>query len=373
MRPETLAIHAGQQIDPATGAIVSPINLSTTFERDADGNYPREYVYARDRNPNRDALEAALTTLEGGAGTIMLASGSSAMMTLFQAMNPGDHLLAPDNIYYGVRQLLIEVFAAWGLETSFVDMTDVNAVWNAVRDETRLILIETPSNPLMKITDIEEVARIAHAAGAALACDNTIPTPILQRPLEHGADFVIHATTKYLGGHSDVMGGAIVAKEDSLFFDRLKLIRKVGGAIASPFSCWLTLRGIQTLPHRMRVHSHNALYVAQFLNDHPRVELVLHAGLTGDPGYNVAQKQMSGFGGLMSFLVRGGAEDAMRVTAKVKLFTRATSFGGTHSLIEHRASIEAPGSGTPPNLLRLAVGLEHPDDLIEDLAQALDA
>lgn len=371
MERETQAIHAGYQIDPTTGAIVPPIYLSTTFERDADGSYSHGFMYARHHNPNRNALEENSCTLEGGAGAAAFASGSVAMMTLFQALAPNDHVLAPDNLYFGIQQMLKTLFAGWGLQSDFVDMTDLALVEKSIRPNTKMVLIETPSNPLLKITDIQAVADIAHQHGAMLVCDNTIATPILQRPLEHGADVVVHATTKYLGGHSDVMGGMIVAKENNAFFQKIQEIQALCGAIPSPFESWLTLRGIQTLPYRMAAHSQNALKVAEFLSQHPNVEAVLYPGLSSHAGYDVAKKQMEGFGGLMSMLVKGGQAEAMAVAAKVKIFARATSFGGTHSLIEHRASIEAPGTKTPQNLLRLSIGLENVDDLIADLGQAL--
>ncbi|MCL4878084.1 MAG: PLP-dependent transferase [Anaerolineae bacterium] len=371
MEIETNAIHAGHEPDPASGAIVPPIHLTTTYEREADGTYPHGFTYSRTSNPNRAALEANLAALEGGAEAVMLASGSAAMMTLFQALQPGDHVLAPDNLYFGIRKLLEDVFAPWGLESTFVDMTDLNVVERAFRPGTRLVVIETPSNPQLKITDIQAAAALAHGHGALLACDNTIATPVLQHPLEHGADLVIHATTKYLGGHSDVMGGAIVARENSPLLEKIKVIQNLGGAIPSPFECWLTLRGIQTLPYRVRAQAANALKIARFLESHPKVEKVLYPGLAAHEGHEIAGRQMSAFGGLMSMLVKGGQDEAMTVAARVQLFTRATSFGGPHSLIEHRASIEAPGTKTPPNLLRLSIGLENVEDLIADLTSAL--
>jgi len=250
-------------------------------------------------------------------------------------------------------------------------MTDTSGVEQAVRSNTKLILVETPSNPMIKITDIRKVAAIARRAGAYFVCDNTMATPILQQPLALGADMVVHSATKFLGGHSDVMCGLIVTREDNELFETIKKLQKVGGSIPSPFTCWLTLRGIQTLPYRMRAHSENAMKVALFLNEHPGIEAVLYPGLSENPGHQVASQQMSQFGGMMSIQVKGDRDRAMAVAAKVKIFTRATSFGGPHSLIEHRASIEAKGTKTPDNLLRLSIGLEHADDLIEDLDQAL--
>jgi len=371
MRIETLAVHAGHEIDPGTGAVTLPIVLSTTFEREADGSYPRGYSYSRSANPNRHALEQCLAALEGGAAAAAFSSGSAATMALFQALAPGGHVIAPTDVYHGTARLLREVFAPWGLETSFVDMTDPGQVERAVRAQTRLIWVETPSNPLLKITDIARVAGIAHAAGALCACDNTWATPVLQRPFELGADLIVHATTKYLGGHGDVLGGGLIAKADDAFFQRIRKIQTTGGAVPSPFECWLVLRGIPTLPYRMRGHAENALKVATFLGKNPAVEAVHYPGLKEHPGYEVASRQMREPGGMLSFQVKGGQDRAFDVAAKVKVFTRATSLGGAESLIEHRASVEGPETRTPDNLLRLSVGLEHADDLIDDLVQAL--
>ena len=372
MKIETKAVHAGRHTDPATGAVTPPIHLSTTFERQPDGSYPTGYEYTRDSNPNRNALEECVCALEGGQTAAAFSSGSVATMTIFQALSPGDHVIAPDDLYFGIRQLLRDVFTPWGLEIAFVDMTDVSQTQKAVRRNTKLILAETPSNPQIKVTDIRRTSEIAHDAGAYFVCDNTMATPILQRPLDLGADFVVHATTKYLGGHDDVMGGMVVAKQENDLFQKIRKLQKIGGAIPSPFECWLTLRGIHTLPCRMHSHSENAMKVAKFLSDHPAIEKVLYPGLTNDAGYDIASQQMSLYGGMMSVLVNEGRDKAMNVAAKVRLFIRATSFGGPHSLIEHRASVEEPGTKTPDNLLRLAIGLENADDLVEDLAQALE-
>jgi len=371
MRIETLAVHAGHEVDPATGAVTPPIHLSTTFVREADGTYPRGYSYSRTGNPNRETLEKCLAALEGGAVAAAFSSGSAATMTLFQALAPGDHVVAPADVYHGTARLLREVFAPWGLEASFVDMADPGQVERAVRTKTRLIWVETPSNPLLKITDIARVSDIAHKAKALCACDNTWATPVLQHPFELGADLIVHATTKYLGGHGDVLGGALIAKADGDFFQRVRKIQVTGGAVPSPFECWLVLRGVPTLPYRMRGHSENALKVATFLNQHPAVEAVHYPGLKEHPGHEIASRQMRQSGGMLSFQVKGGRERAFDVAAKVKVFTRATSLGGAESLIEHRASVEGPETRTPENLLRLSIGLEHADDLIEDLTQAL--
>lgn len=375
MQFETIAAQAAHQIDQATGAVAPPIYLSTTFERDPDGEYSRGFVYSRVDNPNRRALEQCLALLEGGeAGNAVAAafgSGSAATAAVFQALAPGDHVIAPDDCYHGTAKMLREVFAPWGLQTNFVDMTDEDAVLQAVQPNTRLVWVETPSNPLLKITDIARMADIAKSTGAMCACDNTWASPMLQRPFELGADLLVHSTTKYLSGHEDVTGGAVVSAKDTDFFQRIRLIQNLCGAIPSPFDCWLTLRGVRTLPARMPVHSANAGRVARFLQDHPKVSAVHYPGLADHPGHDTAARQMSDFGGMLSFQVSGGRDAAMGVAARVRLFVRATSLGGTQSLIEHRASIEGPDSPTPDDLLRVSVGLENADDLIADLAQAL--
>ena len=375
MNPETIAAQAAHRPDSATGAVAPPIYLSTTFERDADGEYPRGFVYSRSDNPNRSSLEHLLALLEGGedgnAVAAAFASGSAATATVFQALAPGDHVIAPDDCYHGTARLLREVFAPWGLEATFVDMTDVDGVRRVVRPNTRLVWVETPSNPLLKITDIAEMAAIAQSAGALCVCDNTWASPLLQRPLSLGADLVVHSTTKYLGGHEDVTGGAAVSAGDSDFFRRIRLIQNLYGAVPSPFDCWLTLRGARTLHVRMPAHCANAGRIARFLQDHPKVAAVHYPGLPEHPGYEIAAGQMSGYGGMLSFQVAGGREAAMEMAARVRLFVRATSLGGTQSLIEHRASIEGQESKTPDDLLRVSVGLENADDLIADLGQAL--
>ena len=375
MNPETTAAQAAHHPDPATGAVAPPIYLSTTFERDPDGEYSRGFVYSRSDNPNRQSLEHLLALLESGeAGDAVAAafsSGSAATATVFQALAPGDHVIAPDDCYHGTARLLREVFAPWGLQTTFVDMTDADNVRDAVQPNTRLIWVETPSNPLLKITDIAEMASIAQSAGALCACDNTWASPMLQQPLALGVDLVVHSTTKYLSGHEDVTGGAVVGASDSDFFQRVRLIQNIYGAVPSPFDCWLSLRGIRTLHVRMPAHCANAGKIARFLHDHPNVAAVHYPGLPDHPGHDVADGQMADFGGMLSFQVAGGRDAAMGVAANVRLFVRATSLGGTQSLIEHRASIEGPDSKTPDDLLRVSVGLENADDLIADLAQAL--
>jgi cystathionine gamma-synthase len=370
VRVETLAVHAGHEIDPATGAVVAPIHLSTTFERDVEGTYARGFMYTRNDNPNRKALEGGVSLLEGGAAAAAFGSGMAAAMGLLAALAPGDHVLAHVDAYYGTSRLLRDLFLRWKLEVDFADMSDLPSVKKALRPNTKLVWMETPSNPLLKIVDLAAVTKIAHEAGAVCVCDNTW-APIIQRPFEVGADFILHSTTKYFGGHCDVLGGIIIAKRDDEFFQDVRSIQSSAGAVPSPFDCWLILRGMKTLPWRMRAHCENAAKVAEYLAQNRNVERVHYPGLKSHPGYEIAKRQMSRFGGMLSFEAKGGREAAMAVAAKTKIFTRATSLGGVESLIEHRASIEGPGTTSPEGLLRCSIGLEHPDDLIEDLDQAL--
>jgi cystathionine gamma-synthase len=370
MKIETLAVHAGHTIDPATGAVSSPIHLSTTFERDAEGTYSRGFMYTRNDNPNRQALEEGIRVLEGGTAAAAFASGTGASMAIFQALAPGNHVLAHVDAYYGTSRLLREIFGRWGLDISFVDMSDLRAVEKVLRPKTKLAWMETPSNPLLKIVDLAAVTQIVHKSGAICVCDNTW-APILQRPFDLGADLILHSTTKYFGGHCDVLGGIVVSKAENDFFQRIRSIQYEGGAVPSPFDCWLVLRGMRTLPWRMRAHSENAMKVADFLARHEKVARVHYPGLRSHPGYEIAAKQMSAFGGMLSFEVKDGRNAAMAVAAKTKIFTRATSLGGVESLVEHRASIEGAGTTSPEGLLRLSIGLENAGDLIEDLDQAL--
>ena len=357
---ETLAVHTAAEPDPATGAVTAPIHLSTTFEREADGSFPHGYIYTRTENPNRLALEEVLKTLENGVAAAAFSSGSAAAGAVFRALRPGDHAVIPDDMYHGLRKLLNGVFVPWGLELTPVDMTDLDAVQAALKPNTKLVWIETPSNPMLKITDVAAVAELAESVGARVACDNTWTPPRLQPVFDLGADLVMHATTKYLAGHSDVLGGAVVTKTMDDFWERIVFVQKMEGAVPSPFDCWLTLRGIRTLPYRMRGHCENAGKIAEFLVAHPQVEKAYYPGLPSHQGHDVAKKQMNACGGMLSFQVKGGEPEAMRVAAGVQIFTRATSLGGVESLIEHRASIEGPDSQTPKNLLRVSVGLEAP-------------
>jgi len=369
---ETLAIHAGREPDPATGAVREPIQLSTTFERDADGSYPRGYYYSRAGNPNRAALERAVAALEDGADAVAFGSGAAATLAVFSLAAARGRIVCGSDCYHGTAKQLREVVPKWGADVAFVDTTDLAAVSRELEAGAALLWVETPSNPLLKVSDLEALAAAAHARGALLGCDNTFASPILQRPFAFGADLVMHSTTKYLGGHSDVLGGIVVAREPGTLLDTLREYQGTTGAVPSPFDCWLVLRSLPTLPYRVRAQAEHAAAVAAFLNSDRRVEKVHYPGMVSHPGHAIAVRQMhDGFGGVVSFQVRGDAAAALDVAARVRLFTRATSLGGVESLIEHRASMEGPHSRTPQNLLRLSVGLEHPADLIADLDQAL--
>jgi cystathionine gamma-synthase len=370
-RLQTLSIHSGRHVDPATGAVTTPLYPSTTFERDADGEFSRHFFYSRIDNPNRSSLEQCLADLEGGVEAVAFSSGMAASLAVFQALAPGDHVVLHRDLYFGVRELVTTIFTRWGLKHTFVDMRNVEELHQACRPETKLLWVETPTNPLIEVVDILPVAECARTRKLLLACENTFATPVLQSPFELGADLVIHALTKYISGHCDALGGAVIFKEKSELSGRIKDFQRVGGAVLSPFECWLILRGAQTLVPRVRLHCENAGRVAEFLSTHPSVAVVHYPGLAGDPGHAIASRQMRGFGGMLSFEVRGGREEAFAMASRLKLIVRATSLGGTHSLIEHRASIEGVFSRSPESLLRLSVGLEGAADLITDLDQAL--
>lgn len=371
MKPETLAIHSSRTNDLNAGAVTPPIYLSTTFEREADGSFAHGYLYSRNGNPNRDMLEKSIAAMEGGVQAIAFSSGQAATMTVFQTLRPGDHVVVTQDSYYGTPALLEELFHPWGLTYTRVDMNDLDALKASIHENTRLIWIETPSNPLLKITDIRTVAGIAHEAGAICVCDNTWATPVLQRPIDLGCDLVMHSTTKYFGGHSDVLSGVLVFKEENEMYHRARRLQAIGGAVPSPFDCWMVVRGIKTMTTRVRAQSETARQVAYFLEQHPGIERVHYPGLETHPGYAIASGQMTLPGAMLSIQVHGGAEEATQLAGKLKLITRATSLGGVESLIEHRASVEGPNTATPQNLLRISIGLEHADDLIDDLTQAL--
>ena len=371
MKIETIAIHAGNHTDESSKAVIQPIVLSTTFERATDGSYPSGYIYSRSSNPNRTLLENVLAKLEGGAAAAAFASGNAAGMSVFQSLPAGSHVIAPDDMYHGLRNQLKNLFTGI-LTFDFIDINDTEVLQQHIRPETKLIWVETPSNPLLKVTDIKKVVAIAHAKGIKVVCDNTFATPVCQQPLTLGADLVMHSSTKYFGGHSDLMGGALITNEKSDWWLKIRQVQEMGGAIPSPMDCYMLVRSIKTLPYRMRGHVHNAELLTAYLEKHPKVEQVLYPGLPAHPQHEIAKEQMLNFGSMFSFCVNGGADEAKRVINGLKLFTQATSLGGVESLIEHRASVEGPDTKTPFNLLRVSVGLEHIDDLIADLEQAFE-
>lgn len=372
LRPETVSVHVGNEPDPATGAVAPPIHLATTFRHGPSGERVAGYEYQREGNPTNDRLREALAALEGGQEAITFASGMAAMTALLECLPNGARVLIPDDCYTGLRMLCAEYLPERDIRAEMVDMGDLDAVRRACAGGIALLWIETPSNPRMKISDIAALAEIGHAAGAVVVADNTFATPLLQRPLALGADVVMHSTTKYFGGHSDVLGGALVFAQRDALAAKVAHRVHVTGATLAPFSAWLTLRGCRSLGARIAMHCANARRVAEFLASRPEIERVNWPGLPAHPGHAVAAAQMRDFGGMMSIELRGGREAALALASKVRVFTNATSLGGCESLIEHRASVEGPKPYSPQNLLRISVGLEHGDDLIEDLRQALD-
>ena len=373
--PETVAAQAGGAIDEATGAIVPPIHLATTYLRDPDNQYRRGYAYGRPDNPTVRQVEEILTRLEGGAASLVLASGMTGATTAMLALDRPAHVVAPKVMYWGLRKWLQDEAPGLGIEATFVDADDPAAIGGAMRPgRTRLVWIETPANPLWTITDVAEAARLAHAAGALLGVDSTVPTPVLTRPLALGADVVMHSGTKYLGGHSDVVaGGLVFARRDS-YFERAARLRGSLGGILGPFEAALLLRGMRTLHVRVRHQCAAAMTIARHFARHPRIAGVLYPGLETHPGHAIAARQMQGgFGGMLSVRVKGGEAAAIAAAAKVEVWKRATSLGGVESLLEHRASIEGADSPCPPDLLRLSVGLESVADLVADLERAIAA
>ena len=371
-KPETLAIHAGERVDDPA-AVMPPIHLSTTFRRDAEGSYPGGYIYGRTDNPNRRMLEARVAALEGGADATAFASGTAASLAVFHAIPRGSHIVATRGAYFGTTRQLRDVVRDWGHGVSIVDTADIDTVRDAMHEDTRLIWLETPNNPSLRIADIAACAELCRDNGALLACDNTVATPVFQNPLALGADLAMHSSTKYLGGHSDVTGGIVVAREAGDVMERLRAWQDTGGGVPSPFDCWLLTRSIATLAVRVRAQASSAARIAAFLDDHEAVESVHYPGLPSHPQHALASAQMRGYGALLSFCLAGGEEAAWRTTGALSLITPATSLGGVESLIEHRASVEGPQTETPKNLLRLSVGLEDVDDLIDDLGEALNA
>ena len=380
MKPASIAAQGLGWVDEQTRAIAPPIHTSTTFLRDPDNQYRSGRTYARDHNPTFDQAEAVLTSLEGGHASLLFASGMAAATAVFQALAPGDHVLAPKVMYWSLRNWLMNFATQWGLRVQLIEMNHPDDVRSAVQpDKTRLVWIESPANPLWTITDIALTCEIAHAAGAVVAVDSTVATPVLTRPIELGADIVMHSATKYLNGHSDVIAGTLTAREDSPLWLRIKSIRAQLGGVLGPFEAWLLMRGMRTLFPRLRAACDSAQSIAERLAQHRFVEEVLYPGLPGFPGHAIAARQMhGGFGGMLSIRVRGaengsvtGETAAIATAANVQLWKRATSLGGVESLIEHRASVEGTGTPVPADLLRLSVGLEDPEDLVADLEPAL--
>ncbi len=375
LSPETLSAQALGRVDPVSKALIPSLHPSTTFERDADGGYSSGRGYARPHNPTYDEAEDLLAALEGGHDCLLFASGMAAANAVFQALLPGDHVVVPKVMYWALRKWLVDFAVSWGLEVEFVDCHDMAALSAAMRPgKTRLVWLETPANPMWTITDIGAAAEIAHAAGARVAVDSTVASPVLTRPLELGADLVVHSASKYLNGHGDVLAGAVVGARDDGLWQRIRAWRRDGGAMLGTLEAWLLQRGMRTLFIRVARCSESAMAIAEHFAGHPLISHVLYPGLPAHPGHDVAARQMQdGFGGMLSLRIRGGEAAAMAVAAAVKVFKRATSLGGVESLIEHRASIEGPATPVPWDLLRLSIGLESPADLIADLEQALAA
>jgi len=374
---ETRAVHAGQEPDPATGAVVPPITLASTFVQDAVGDH-RGYEYARSANPTRTALEVCIADLEGAAHGVAFASGMAAEDAVLRSvLRPGDHVIIPADAYGGTYRLLARVFEPAGITWSAVDHVDLDALAAAWHDDTKIVWVETPTNPLLTVVDIAAVARLAHDRGARVVVDNTFATPYLQQPLGLGADVVLHSSTKYLGGHSDVVGGAVALSDDEIA-EQIAFVQNAAGAVPGPFDCYLVLRGIRTLAVRMDRHCANARAMAALLSEHPAVSRVLYPGLPGHPNHDVARSQMHDYGGMVSFTVAAGEEAAIKLVASTRVFTLAESLGAVESLIEHPAEMtHASAAGSPlavdPALVRLSVGIENVEDLVADLRQALDA
>ena len=370
MKIETIAIHLGNQIPSDTKAAIQPITLSTTFEKGENGDYPGGFIYSRSDNPNRKSLEKVVAALENGVDACAFSTGNAAGMAVFQALKAGSHIICPDDMYHGLRNQLKLMFNDV-LTFDFIDFTNLELIKDTINKQTKLIWAETPSNPLLKLCDIQAIATIAKANNLTFVVDNTFASPYCQQPLNLGADLVMHSTTKYLNGHSDVTGGILITKEHNSLWEQIKIVQGYGGAVPSPFDCYLVTRGIKTLAYRMRGHVENASELAQYLNNHTAVELVHYPGLTSHPQHSLAKKQMAAYGGMLSFLLKDGEAKAKQVINDLKLFTQATSLGGVESLIEHRYTVEGPDTKTPKNLLRVSVGLEHIDDLIADFNRVL--
>jgi len=371
---ETLAVHAGVEPDPTTGAVMTPIYQTSTYAQ-PDVAQHKGYEYSRTDNPTRTALHKALAALEGGQHALAFSSGMAAIDTLLRLVKPGQHVLCGNDVYGGTFRLFDKILQIYGLEFSYVNTGDVAEVAAAMQDNTRLVWLETPTNPMLRLTDIAAIATIAHEQGAWLGVDNTFASPVLQRPLSLGADFVIHSTTKYIGGHSDVVGGTIILN-DTVIYDQLKYLQNAIGAVPGPMDCFLTLRGIKTLALRMRQHCANARQIAEWLEDHPAVAQVIYPGLESHPQHELAKRQMADFGGMISFILHGGEAAARQLARHTQLFTLAESLGGVESLIElpapmTHASVADSPLAVDPGLVRISVGIENAQDLMADLAQAL--
>lgn len=372
MHFDTLSVHAGH-LDDQIGSVMSPIHVSTTFERDDAGNIGgKGYIYTRWDNPNRRGLEIKLALLENGAEAFAFPSGMSAALAMVQTvLEPETHIIIPDDCYHGISQLVKSILPKWKISYSEVDMTDTKSLEAAIRKNTRLIIVETPSNPRLKITDIEAVCKIAKTGGILVGCDNTWTTPLIQRPLELGADLVFHSSTKFFGGHSDVLGGCIIVKQKNELAEKIREFQTIGGTVPSPFDCWLLNRSLSTLSLRLERQIRNASAIADFLQDQPLVEQVFYPGLPDHPNHEIAKSQMHGmFGSMISIGIKGGEKQALQFAGSMKLFKHATSLGGVESLIEHRRSAEGNSARSPDNLLRLSIGIEYIDDLIADLGKA---
>jgi cystathionine gamma-synthase len=369
---ETIAIHGSMKTSSMENDTIVPgIEVSTIYEHRNGGHKEGDDKYIRLSNPNRDQLENVIKELEGGDSCAVFSSGMAAISSVFQTLESGAHVLVADDVYFGTRKLMWEFGDKWNLEVDFIDMTDLDKVESSLKEETKLLWLETPSNPRLLITDVKAVSKLAKGKGALVAVDNTWPTPYNMRPLELGADVSVHSTTKYLGGHSDILGGAVITKEDGELFEKIRLVQRVQGAVPSPRDCWLLSRSIRSFPYRMRAHNENARKVANFLSKHSKVQVIYYPGLESHPGHEIAKEQMDDFGGMISFLIEGGSKEAIKIVSRSKMIKAATSLGGIESIWEHRKSSEGDESPTPDNLIRLSVGLEHPDDIIEDLELAL--
>ncbi|WP_375585461.1 trans-sulfuration enzyme family protein [Cyclobacterium xiamenense] len=367
MKTETLAIHAGNTVTDTLKPVIQPITLSTTFEHQDDS-----MLYGRLDNPNRKSLENVMAALEKGRDAAAFSSGNAAANAVFQALPAGAHVIAPDDMYHGLRALLETAFAD-RIRVDFVDMTQPEKVLDAINPATRLLWIESPSNPLLKISAINTLCDLAHENNVPVVCDNTFASPIFQQPLLEGADLVMHSNTKYIGGHSDIIGGILITGKNNDFWKKIRSIQQLAGAVPSPFDTYFLTRSIKTLPYRMKGHATNAGQVARFLNQHPAVAQVYYPGLETHPGHTIARRQMQGYGGMLSVVIKGNARDADRFIEKLTYFSNATSLGGVESLIERRSRVQGVTTGIPEQLIRISVGLENPDDLLEDLDKGLQA